>query len=106
MNVSVDMTLVIALLMKNEDVWLKMPSQSIYDEVITALKVVGIDFEENGSAIQIISIEGKIKRLQQKLQQQLEFEKMQAILTQNPGIFNNIIPDDFQKLAILPKIKG
>ena len=70
-----DTTILLALLMKNEDVWLKIPSQQLFDDVIVAMKLVGLEFAtQGGHQIQIISLEGKKKREEEAAKQLTELQ--------------------------------
>ena len=74
-----DTTILLALLMKNEDVWLKIPSQQLFDDVIVAMKLVGVEFAtQGGHQIQIISLEGKRKREEEAAKQLAQLQAYQA----------------------------
>ena len=71
--------LLIAILMKNEDVFIKIPSQAIFDEACLALKLVGIEFDtRNGTGIQVISLEGKRKREKDAARQLAQLQQYKA----------------------------
>ena len=76
---SADITMLLALLMKNEDVWLKIPSQQLFDDVIVALKLVGVEYAtQGGHQISIISLEDKRKREEDAARQLAQLQQYQA----------------------------
>ena len=93
MSISVDMGILIALLMKNEDIWLKMPSQKVFDEICLAMELVGIEFEKKQNSIKVISLEGKIEK--QKQMEAYKAQIKQSMLTPN---INQMFDEDFFKI--------
>lgn len=74
-----DISILLAILMKNEDVWINIPSQELFDETITALKLIGIEYQQQGGhRIQIISLEGKRKREEEAAKQLAQLQAYQA----------------------------
>ena len=112
-----DLAILIAVLMKNEDIWLKMPSQQIFDEVCLALKLVGIEFEQNGFAIQVISLQYKHEKEQaeiihkQALQYALSVQQMKNKMIKFPDdqffkLINTGRDSYKNKKSILDLLKG
>lgn len=88
---------VLALLMRNEDVWLNMPDQLTYDEAALSLGLTGIDYETSGHAIKIVSKEAKAARVRLSAQSvHLQNQLLKLHASQGLGII---------KIAVEPEEK-
>lgn len=98
-----DTTMLLAILMKNEDIWLKIPSQQLFDDVILAMQLVGLEYAtQGGFQIQVISLEGKRRREQEAAIQQAQYNaQMQQLQIRQQMLHNMSILDN----EFLGKIK-
>lgn len=85
---SLDITILVALLMKNEDVWLKIPSEELYSQAVEAFKVMGIDIDmSEGHKIRVNSIEGIIKKRDAQTKAELQRQQQQVMLETRRRMF-------------------
>lgn len=85
---SLDITILVTLLMKNEDVWLKIPSEELYRQAVEAFKVMGIDIDmSEGHKIRVNSVEGIIKKRDEETKTELRRRQQAQMLESRRQMF-------------------
>lgn len=84
---SPDIALLVAVLMKNEDVWLKMPSEEVHQQLVEMFNLMGVNVSSSdGYKIRINSPEMIIKKRESA--KKLEVER--HLLSKERSIFGKL----------------
>lgn len=102
---SVDIALLIAILMKNEDVWLKIPSEELFNQAVEVLRMTGVNISTDGNCkLRINSPEMAEKVRQEQERRRLEQESLQTYLKTH--MENSIFRESLEKILEPPSYKN
>lgn len=88
-----DIALLVAVLMKNEDVWLKMPSEEVYQQLVEMFNLMGVNIScSDGYKIRINSPEMIIKNREnaKKLEVELQLLNKKRTIFERPEAVRKI----------------